>query len=133
MLVKGDKHPLRNVGKPVKARHKKVTAKRRDTLKVWARSVVPTNQTRNFSNTSDTTDILHILCHDVVQEHDTRVDNIICEIYNNMLITRSLYTAFDLMTINNEDRRRSRYVAFGVAVEHKHFYKFRKRAYFNEN
>lgn len=80
MLVKGDNHPLRNVGKPVKADlKKKVTAKRRDTLKVWARSVVPTNQTRNFSSTSDTTDMLHTLCHDALQEHDTRAD-IICEI-----------------------------------------------------
>lgn len=50
-----------------------------------------------------------------------------------MLITRSLYSAFDLMTINNEDRMRGRDVEFGVAVEHKHFYKYRKRAYFNEN
>ena len=77
MLIK---QPLRNVGKPVKASLKKVTAKRRDTLKVWVRSVVPTNQTRNFSSTSDTTDILHILCHDAVKEHDTSADNIICEI-----------------------------------------------------
>jgi hypothetical protein len=105
----------------------KVTAKRRDTLKVWARAVVKTNQKRNFSSTSDTTDILRILCRDDVQEHDTRADNIICEIQNsNMLTTRSLYSAFDLMTINNEDRMRVRDVEFGVALEHKHFYKFRK-------
>jgi hypothetical protein len=57
-----------------------MTAKRRDTLKVWARAVVPTNQKRNFSSTCDTTDILHILCHDAEQEHDTRADDIICEI-----------------------------------------------------
>jgi len=79
VLVKGVNYPLRNIGKLVKARLKNVTAKRRDTLKVWARSVVPTNQTRNFSSTSDTTDILRILCHDALQEHDTRAD-IICEI-----------------------------------------------------
>jgi len=46
-----------------------------------------------------------------------------------MLTTRSLYSAFELVTINKEDRMRGRDVEFGVAVEHKHFYKFRKRAY----
>ena len=96
-----------------------MTGKRRDTLKVWARAVVPTNQTRKFSSAYNTIDILHILCHDAEQEHDTRADNIICEIRNsNMLTTQSLYSAFHLMTINNEDHTRGRDVEFGVAVEH---------------
>jgi hypothetical protein len=46
-----------------------------------------------------------------------------------MLTTRGLYSVVDLMIINNENHMRGRDVEFGVAVQHKHFYKFRKRAY----
>jgi hypothetical protein len=50
-----------------------------------------------------------------------------------MATARSLYSAFDLTTINNEDCTRVENVKLGVAVEQKHFYKFRQRALFIEN